>query len=42
VFAEGHSYKETAQRLDISVSSVNKHVVNALRTLRNHFNNMKS
>lgn len=37
IFSNGSSYKEAASNLNISVSTINKHIVNALRNLRNHF-----
>lgn len=37
IYASGNSYKETARNLDISVASVNKNIVSALKKLRNHF-----
>lgn len=37
VFTEGKSYKETAQSLEITISTVNKNIVSSLRKLRNHF-----
>lgn len=36
-YEEGKSYRETADHLGISVSAVNKHIVQALRKLRRHF-----
>ena len=33
-YAEGCSYRETADELGISISAVNKHIVKGLRTLR--------
>ncbi len=39
VFRHGRSYAEVAEDLSISQSAVNKHVVTALRILRNHFRN---
>lgn len=37
IYAEGLSYKETAERLDVSVSMINKCIVSALKKLRTHF-----
>lgn len=37
IYQEGLSYKKTARMLDISESTVNKHVVSALKKLRCHF-----
>lgn len=36
-YREELSYKETAERLGISVSTVNKHIVQALHSLREYF-----
>ena len=36
-YGEGQSYREIAEALGISVSTVNKHVVQALRELRAKF-----
>lgn len=38
VFYRRNSYREAAEHLGISVATVNKHVVSALRILRNRFN----
>lgn len=35
------SYKDTANELEISVATVNKHMVSALKAMRNHFTNLK-
>lgn len=37
IYAEGLSYKETAERLEVSVSMINKCIVSALKKLRTHF-----
>ena len=37
VFYRRHTYREAAESLGISVATVNKHVVSALRLLRNRF-----
>lgn len=41
VYADGMTYKEAAQSLDVSVSLINKCVVSALKTLRKHFKTHK-
>ncbi len=41
-YNEGLSYKDTAARLGISTAAVNKHIVQALRILREHFKNAQS
>lgn len=41
IYAEGLSYKETAERLDVSVSMINKCIVSALKKLRTHFKTNK-
>ena len=41
-YDEGLSYKDTAARLGISTAAVNKHIVQALRILREHFKNAQS
>lgn len=38
VFFMKMTYKETAEKLGISESTVNKHIVTALRAMRQHFN----
>lgn len=40
-YYNGHTYKEVADMLDISVSGVKKHIVKALAQLRSHFNKDK-
>lgn len=42
IYTKGMSYKETAENLDVSVATVNKNIVSALRKLRNHFKTRKS
>ena len=37
IYSQGMSYKETAENLNISTSTVNKNLVSALKKLRNHF-----
>lgn len=37
IYMEGKSYKETAATLGVTVASINKNVVGALKKLRNHF-----
>lgn len=37
IYSDGMSYKETAETLNISTSTVNKNIVSALKKLRNHF-----
>lgn len=41
VFRHGRSYADVADDLSISQSAVNKHVVTALKILRNHFRNKR-
>lgn len=41
VFDGERTYREAADHLNTSVASINKHVVNALKTLRKHFNKTK-
>lgn len=41
-FDQEMSYKQAASQLNTSVSSINKHIVNALKKLRNHFNPAKN
>ena len=42
IYTEGLSYKDTAECLGVSVASVNKNIVAALRKLRTHFKTGKS
>lgn len=42
IYAEGLSYKETAECLGVSVSAVNKNIVTSLKKLRKHFKAGKS
>lgn len=42
VYAQGLSYKDTAATLGVSVATVNKNIVSALKKLRNHFKTHKS
>lgn len=42
VYAEGLSYKDAAENLEVSVAAVNKNIVSALKKLRNHFKTAKS
>lgn len=42
VYSDGLSYKETAENLGVSVTAVNKNVVNALKKLRCYFKVRKS
>lgn len=37
IYSEGLSYKETAEILNISISTVNKNIVSALKKLRTYF-----
>lgn len=37
LYREGLSYRETSETLGISVATVNKHIVTALKKLRTHF-----
>lgn len=39
IYSDGMSYKEAAESLGVSASAVNKHLVGALKKLRNHFKN---
>lgn len=41
IYTDGMTYKEAASSLDVSVAMVNKCIVNALKTLRKHFNTRK-
>lgn len=38
VFEKGLSYKDAAQKMNVTTSAVNKHVVRTLKLLREHFN----
>lgn len=42
IYAEGMSYKEAAENLEVSVAAVNKNIVSALKKLRTHFKTGKS
>lgn len=42
VYMRGNSYKEAAANLQVSVSAINKNIVNALRTIRMHFKSHRS
>lgn len=42
IYAEGLSYKDAAENLGVSVASVNKYIVSALKKLRTHFKTCKS
>lgn len=37
IYSEGMSYKETAENLNVSIATVNKNIVTALKKLRKHF-----
>lgn len=37
IYSDGMSYKEAAEKLGVSKAAVNKHLVGALKKLRNHF-----
>lgn len=39
IYSDGMSYKEAAEKLGVSAATVNKHLVGALKKLRNHFKN---
>lgn len=41
IYAEGMSYKEAAESLEVSVAAVNKNIVSALKKLRIHFKTCK-
>ena len=41
IYSEELSYKEAAESLGVSVATVNKNIVNALRKLRTHFKTVK-
>lgn len=38
IFEKGLSYKEAAQKMNVTTSAINKHVVRTLKLLREHFN----
>lgn len=42
IFSYGMSYKETAENLNVSIATVNKNIVTALKKLRTHFKTGKS
>lgn len=42
IYTEGMSYKEAAENLDVSVATINKNIVLALKKLRHHFKTGKS
>ncbi|MDE6669698.1 MAG: sigma-70 family RNA polymerase sigma factor [Muribaculaceae bacterium] len=42
VYTQGMSYKETAEKLGVTVAAVNKNIVAALKKLRTHFKTGKS
>lgn len=42
IYTEGLSYKEAAEKLEVSVAAINKNVVSALKKLRTHFKTCKS
>lgn len=42
VYSDGMSYKEASQDLGVSTATINKHIVTALRKLRDHFKTRKS
>ena len=37
IYSEGLSYKDAAESLDVSVATINKNIVAALKKLRTHF-----
>lgn len=41
IYSEGLSYKEAAESLDVSVATINKNIVAALKKLRIHFKTRK-
>lgn len=41
-YVEGKKYKEVAENMDISVSTVKKHIIKALKTIREIRKNLKS
>lgn len=42
IYSDGMSYKEAAESLEVSVATVNKNIVSALKKLRTHFKTRKS
>lgn len=42
IYSEGLSYKETAENLNVSTSTVNKNIVSALKKLRTYFKTSRS
>lgn len=42
IYSEGMSYKEASENLGVSEATINKHIVTALKKLRNHFKTCKS
>lgn len=42
IYSEELSYKDTAEKLGISIAAVNKYIVSALKKLRNHFKTDRS
>lgn len=42
IYTEGLSYKDAAENLGVSVASINKNIVSALKKLRGHFKTVKS
>lgn len=41
IYSDGMSYKEAAEKLGVSTATVNKHLVGALKKLRNHLKREK-
>ena len=41
VFEKGLSYNDAAQKMNLTTSAINKHVVRTLKLLREHFNSKK-
>ena len=41
IYSEGLSYKDAAESLDVSVATINKNIVAALKKLRTHFKSCK-
>lgn len=42
IYSDGLSYKDAAENLEVSVATINKNIVSALKKLRNHFKTRKS